>query len=227
MDAYAARGLPAEYLDVALAIANRDVFTRLDASRAVLGIQVELQETPLADLDPLDRPYLQLAALYAQAGRPHLARAVLSEFESVVEPRLRGPERADYARARGELALAEGRYEEAIAEFRASDIGECLACAFPGLLRSYDAVGEPDSVIALLERYLATPHIGRLARVDHAYLGPALERLGQLYDERQDREKAAASYARFVELWADADPELQPRVRAAQERLDEIMAERG
>ena len=102
-----------------------------------------------------------------------------------------------------------------------------MVCAFPGLIRSYDAAGEPDSVMALLERYLATSHIGRLGRVDHAYLGPALERLAALYDERQDEEKAAEYYARFVELWRDADPELQPRVRAAQGRLDEITAERG
>ena len=200
---------------------------RGDARRAIRGIEAELEGNPLSDLDPLDRPYLALAALYAQAGGTDLAQAMLSEFESVVEPRLRGPERAEYARARGELALAEGRYEDAIAAFRASDIGECLVCAFPGLIRSYDAAGEPDSVMALLERYVTTPHMGRLVSVDHAYLGPALERLGQLYDERGELERAAAHYAKFVELWADADPELQPRVRAAQERLNDIMAERG
>ena len=33
--------------------------------------------------------------------------------------------------------------------------------------------------------------------------------------------------ARFVELWKEADPELQPRVEAAQRRLNEIFAERG
>jgi hypothetical protein len=34
-------------------------------------------------------------------------------------------------------------------------------------------------------------------------------------------------YARFVELWDDADDELQPRVQAAQARLDEILRQRG
>jgi DNA-binding SARP family transcriptional activator len=55
----------------------------------------------------------------------------------------------------------------------------------------------------------------------------SLERLGQLYDEQGDRTKAVEYYARFAELWKDADPELQPRVQAAQARLDEILAERG
>ena len=54
-----------------------------------------------------------------------------------------------------------------------------------------------------------------------------LERLGQLYDEQGDLENAAKYYAQFVELWAEADPELQPRVEAAQKRLDEIFAQRG
>ena len=58
-------------------------------------------------------------------------------------------------------------------------------------------------------------------------LGPALERLAQLYDERGDLENAAVYYARFVDLWADADAELQPRVKAAKARLEEIIRERG
>jgi tetratricopeptide (TPR) repeat protein len=159
-----------------------------------------LTKPPLNAFDPLDRPYLRLAALYAQAGRIDLARTMLSEFESAVEPRIRGPAKAAHARARREIALAEGRHEAAI---------------------------EPDSVVAVLERYLATPYMFRVISTDHAFLGPALERLGHLYDERGNREKAAENYARFVELWADAEPELQPRVRAARERLDEISAERG
>jgi hypothetical protein len=54
-----------------------------------------------------------------------------------------------------------------------------------------------------------------------------LERLGQLYDEMGDLEQAAGYYGLFVELWADADPELQPRVRAARTRMEAIARERG
>jgi hypothetical protein len=53
------------------------------------------------------------------------------------------------------------------------------------------------------------------------------ERLAQLYDEAGDVENAALYYARFVELWAGADAELQPRVEAARARLAEIIRERG
>ncbi len=36
--------------------------------------------------------------------------------------------------------------------------------------------------------------------------------------------ESAEHYATFVELWKDADPELQPRVEAALYQLDEIFA---
>ena len=84
---------------------------------------------------------------------------------------------------------------------------------------AYEAAGEEDSVVAILERYVETPNYYRL-RVDRVHLGPTLERLGQLYDGRGDLEKAAMCYARFVELWADADGELQERVQTARRRLD-------
>jgi DNA-binding SARP family transcriptional activator len=80
--------------------------------------------------------------------------------------------------------------------------------------------------LANYERYVTTPYRNRLFQ-DQYFLGPIHERLGQLYDERGDQEDALRNYARFVELWGEADPELQPRVRAAQARLEEILAERG
>jgi hypothetical protein len=45
-----------------------------------------------------------------------------------------------------------------------------------------------------------------------------LEHAARLYEERGDRRKARAAYARVVELWKDADPDLQPRVSHARER---------
>ena len=55
----------------------------------------------------------------------------------------------------------------------------------------------------------------------------AHESLGRLYDERGDLENAALHYAQFVDLWEDADPELQSRVAVARDRLQEIVRERG
>jgi len=90
----------------------------------------------------------------------------------------------------------------------------------------FDEAGRADSAIVYYERSLTEPWNYRLWH-DGSTLAPTHERLGQLYDERGDIENAALHYARFVELWADADPELQPRVRAAQARLEAIVRERG
>jgi hypothetical protein len=46
-----------------------------------------------------------------------------------------------------------------------------------------------------------------------------------LYDERGEWERASEYYAKFAELWKDADPDLQPRAEAAHTRLNAIMAE--
>ena len=43
-----------------------------------------------------------------------------------------------------------------------------------------------------------------------------------MYQAKGDAQKAAEHNGKFVELWKNADPELQPRVRAAQERLRKL-----
>ena len=45
---------------------------------------------------------------------------------------------------------------------------------------------------------------------------------GQLYEQLGERQKAAAAYERFVALWRDADPALQPQVRRAREALARV-----
>ena len=74
---------------------------------------------------------------------------------------------------------------------------------------------------------MTTPYFDRLFAMDQYVLGPTYERLGQLYDEKGDYENASRNYAGFVELWREADPELQPRVETAQKRLEQIIAEGG
>jgi tetratricopeptide (TPR) repeat protein len=173
---------------------------------------------------------LALAELYARAGDVNRARAFLEEFDSEVPVELRGRMTSDLERARGEVALAEGDHAEAVAAFRRSDVGYCIPCPLPGLARAYEAAGQPDSAIAAYETYANSFWFLRFYGEEYGLgglIGPGLERLAQLYDEAGDVENAALYYARFVALWEDADPELQPRVEAAQRRLEQLIAERG
>jgi hypothetical protein len=51
------------------------------------------------------------------------------------------------------------------------------------------------------------------------YLAGAHKRVGELYEAKGNRQKAAAHYLAFVGLWKNADPELQPAVTAVKQRL--------
>lgn len=220
------RGVPGAALGGSLGEAFVDLLLRGDTAAAVVKVDSALASHPLAGLSPLDRPYFQLALFYAIAGDPTRARQLWREYESEVDPELRGDNESFRHAVAGAIALAEGNEKEAVDEFRRSDVGGCVTCTLYPLARAYEAAGQPDSAISVYEQSLTRADPFRLF-VDQGSGGLTLERLGQLYDERGDRERAAEYYARFVELWEGADPELQPRVQAAQQRLEEIFAERG
>jgi tetratricopeptide (TPR) repeat protein len=183
------RRLSAEVLRMAEKEAWLDIVVREDRSASVSRVEAALGRYPLEGIDPLERPYLPISQIYAEAGRPEVARP-----------------------------------------FRLSDRGSCYACAYRGLADAYLAAGNRDSALALYERYVETPDLYRYwghGPYTTADIGPTYERLGQLHDEAGNLEKAAEYYAKFVGLWANADAELQPRVSAAQARLEEIVKERG
>jgi hypothetical protein len=59
---------------------------------------------------------------------------------------------------------------------------------------------------------------------DAHWRAPVVERLAQLHEARGERARASEYYRSFIELWQDADPELQPRVREARRRLAALTA---
>jgi hypothetical protein len=78
----------------------------------------------------------------------------------------------------------------------------------------------PDSALAEYEAYRAKG-IGARTRVgpDLALGARRSEQIAQMYDARGDTAKAIEHYRDFIDLWKDADPVLQPRVKAARDRL--------
>jgi len=73
-----------------------------------------------------------------------------------------------------------------------------------------------DSTIAVYERFLSAPHF---SGTDAMYLAGIHKRLGELYEERKSHPKAIAQYQAFIDLWKDADPELQPKVTEVRRKL--------
>ena len=228
-----ARGALGDFLAVQANIALRDALVAGAQGLAVARLDRALARAPLAGIEPLNRPYAPLAVAYTVAGQPARARALLAERQRVLpdEPGDRG-----YAVRRylplAALAIAERRGDDAITASRAADDAPCGSCFLPIRARAHEIAGNADSAIALYERFLdggwgktlfVPPTVTDFS--DATQLAPSLRRLGELYEERGDTARAAHFYARFVQLWERADPELQPQVADVRRRLERLSAE--
>ncbi len=203
---------------------------RGDASAELKAAEAALARAPLRSLRDAERPDIGVAQAFAIAGRPDRARSVLADFEATVrDTALRRQAQPDIHTTRGLIALAESKPQEAIAEFRRGDVApdgpanDCAICLPLALGRAFDAANQPDSAITQYEKYIATPFAYRLDEgLDASQLPAMHERLGQLYEAKGDAANAAKHYRAFIELWKNADPELQPRVKAARDRLAKL-----
>jgi len=208
------RSMDSAFIDIWFANQPAKAVERLDAAIARPGYRSMSAE---------ERPYENVAIVYAQAGRPDRARAVLAAKEAETDTSLRRRNEPLTHMALGEIFLAEKRPAEAIREFRLGDRrpdgprDSCHACTLEPLARAFDAAGMADSTIATLERYVGTP--SPFPWPDDYALARAHHRLGELYDAKRDVPRAVRHYERFVDLWKNADPPLQPRVAAARARL--------
>jgi tetratricopeptide (TPR) repeat protein len=195
-----------------------------DVERGIMRVETALESFPLSNMEPFDRPYLELAEFFARAGLTTRARLMLSQYAREVPEEFRLLTVAEFHRANAFLALAEGRAEEALESFLLSDQGSCTVCVLPGLARVYEQTNNSDSLLAVLERYVTTPDDDRF-NVDAIELPGALVRLGELHEARGNRAKAVEYYDRFVNLWENADAELQPQVQDIRRRIARLTAE--
>jgi eukaryotic-like serine/threonine-protein kinase len=221
------RGALGEYLASATELGLLDFDFRGRADSGLAALNAALARHPLGQIPVLDRPYPILIMTYARLGNPELARRLTREFEASVPEGLRRGNRFAPLAA-GALAEAEHRPAEAAAAYRSwRDVfGECNACGLFELARLADQAGQTDSAIALYDRGVTTPGLRRF-NLDAFELAPALKRSGELYEAKGERAKAAERYRRFVDLWKDADPELQPGVREVRARLARLSTEAG
>ena len=235
-------GRPANYLKDATTLGLTDVWFRRLPMDGLRTVEAALARYPLDSIPLLDRPYLELALIYALAGRPQQARALLIRYEREVDPTFRHIDDPRRQWIWGQVALAEGRYADAAVAFQAyvPTPRHCLACGQAALAQAYDRLGNSDSAIAVYERYVTTPSLFRLFDQgtgpgpgagpfsdDATQLAPSYQRLGELFEQRGDRAKARRYYSRFVELWKDSDAELKPAVSGVRQRLRQPAGERS
>lgn len=90
----------------------------------------------------------------------------------------------------------------------------CTDCYLNNLADTYERMGEPDSAIVYVERYLARDLFDFVPERE----GNAADRLAQLarlYESVGRPADAAAAWTRYADRWSDADPVLQPLVARA------------
>ena len=210
-------------LGSALGRVDIELDVRGDPGAATRALEQALEEYPLAEMGPLDPPWGRLVALDARLSGPAAARDRMDQWESA-DPL--ASSRPSHAVASGWIELSERDPDAALARVEGLRDPSCLPCAPFLRLAAARAMESTEAIIEYGEAYVESDDLFQAFR-KRAQLGPALEELGRVFDEAGDRQNAAKYYAAFVELWETADEELQPRVRAAQARLEEILREIG
>ena len=224
--AHARSGLPNPRRSMLTRYVWYDAIVRGDPASARARLDALLEEEPLAADEPMNRNYIGTAFTLARLGDRAGVEELVAEFQSVVPEEYRADMDDTYLSLEATLLLGEGRYAEALEANQARENRDCILCRYMPAAILFDSLGVQDSAIAYYEAYVETDAHNRLWW-DSSVLALSNERLGYLYDEAGDPERASMYLARFVELWDEADPEFQPRVDAARARLAEILRERG
>jgi eukaryotic-like serine/threonine-protein kinase len=212
-------GFPAEALLFRLQLADALAAQYAGSNHIAERVDAALAATPLEEMEPLERPYPELASLHARVGHAERARQWLARWEAVTpaEARARPPFTIEVARAR--IALNEGRPADALRHLRDADRNfEEPVTFLPDLGLTFEALALPDSAIAAYERFLGERALGRFDR-DAVERPGVLLRLAALYEEQGDTENARAYYARYLELQSEPDPVLRPKVEEMRRRF--------
>ncbi|HSR16181.1 MAG TPA: tetratricopeptide repeat protein, partial [Gemmatimonadales bacterium] len=220
-----ARGIASASIEVPLGLALADIQIRGRPDEATARVERALARQPLDSLTPINRPYGQLIGFYATAGDLPRARALAAEYQRLVpEVFRRGDGWGEWGL--GRLARAEGRYDEALVRFRkAHDLFGCRSCTAVDIGMTFDQQDQPDSALAAYEGVATLA--GPLGEGRDQDLPMVYQRLGELYETRGDKARAVEYYSQLVDLWKDADPELQPRVAEIRKRIGQLAGEPG
>ncbi|KPK65581.1 MAG: hypothetical protein AMS21_04320 [Gemmatimonas sp. SG8_38_2] len=181
---------------------------------------------PPVEVQPAIRLYL-LGALNARLGRDSAALAYAERLESVkwhvggnlsatLTPGIRAAVYAAHGEVEEALRLLEdapfeGHYDEIYASPVVSMAAERYLMAELLL-----AAGRGRDALSWYES------LGALQRHEIAYVAPAHFRRAQIYEALGEVSEALNHYERFAELWKDCDPELQPFVEEAEQRMAEL-----
>ena len=168
-----------------------------------------------SSLPAVSRPYGSYVRLLAVLGETAAAAVLMDEWVSEIGAAASFAQR-EARRITEAMSLAENdpaAAADALERFQRE--GNCPRCVQWELA---DLSVQAGRLERAAELYVQSTEVSQAwdAFVLHRVM--AHERLGEVYEAMGENAKAAEHYARFAELWADADADLQPRVRHARER---------
>lgn len=177
-------------------------------------------------LDGASPTLLDLSATLALAGDAAGARRYLDRWLAEADSIDLTAETLSVWNARGEIAMAEGRGDDALEAFLAARIWPCASCRQVDIGRAHELAGRADAARAAYTAFLDGKGMNRIF-LESNQLAIALQRLASLDEAAGNTERARLLYARFLELWEDADPDLQPQVDAARRSLQRLVDRAG
>ena len=200
-----------------------------DTSRARLGYETFLASPP-DERNP--DGYAWTIALLADVGHVQQARQLLDEWRrrtGATDPGYR----SDSALAVGAIAAAEGHLERAVSAFlawHASPPASAMVLYNRGLPEAAAILarrGQADSAVVLFERAIGTSSAWGGFSYEPGWYAQALLMLGDLYEARGDRAKAAEYFRRHIEVFRNPDPPIARQVAAVREKLARVTGEPG
>lgn len=179
----------------------------------------------VADMQPQLRAYLR-GVLSARLGDTAAARRYVAELERLSRTSGdNGPAQLAHA-VRAEVLWLEEGARAALAE-----VSRFRLESHAATIRRFWAGGHARFLKAELLHQLgrdeeALPLYASFPREswDLPYLAPSHRRQAEIYERRGKRDEAIMHYARFVDLWKNAEPELQPLVTRARQALEQLRA---
>jgi tetratricopeptide (TPR) repeat protein len=172
-------------------------------------------------------PYLRLyllGLLSARLGEASAALGYAAELERADRSSPVGVYAADQGQfVRAEVAWMGGRRQEALtlldqARYWTTDSRRHENGDSPFFIQLHERFARAELLYELGRHGDALPWYRALS-YDFLYTAPAHFRLAQIYEGRGDRRDAIAHYSRFLELWRNSDPALQPLVQQARDAL--------
>jgi tetratricopeptide (TPR) repeat protein/tRNA A-37 threonylcarbamoyl transferase component Bud32 len=221
----ASRGNPLGLIAADLRRSQVEALVLRDTAAARRSLAAVEDNVRLDSLAPSDRPYLGLVYSNVLVGNGTRAKHYLAEYQRATPPGLQR-DSVDSRWMRTWIALVDGRPRDAVTIARSIRATEsCERCGLYEEGLAWEQLGQPDSARVAYERMLTAPHELPSVMFDAVTMPQVQRQLGAIYEAKGERTKAVEQYTAFLDLWRQADPELQPQVREVKERLSRLVGE--